>query len=115
MHIDFESVLDTVLVEDGIGMEVHESFEQVQNLRDKLNYNRTISVLSRHWKLERKSYFLDSCLISQQRFDIKGRLSQEIYRRQLDGQEYVCQRIYNKKGEFKVITRIGKLNKRDCN
>lgn len=105
---------DTVLVEGGWGMEIHYNFGQEQHLRDQLYYNRTEVAFNKEWSKTQTRYYKDSCLVSRQNFDKKERLIGELYGRVQNGKSYVCQRTYNKKGEFKVTFVSGKIGGTAC-
>ena len=105
---------DTVLVEGGWGMEIHYNFGQEQHLRDQLYYNRTEVAFNKEWSKTQIRYYTDSCLVSRQNFDKKERLIGEVYGRVQNGKSYVCQRTYNKKGDFKVTFVSGKIGGTAC-
>ena len=105
---------DTVLVEGGWGMEIHYNFGQEQHLRDQLYYNRTEVAFNKEWSKTQIRYYTDSCLVSRQKFDKRERLIGEVYGRVQNGKSYVCQRTYNKKGDFKVTFVSGKIGGTAC-
>ena len=105
---------DTVLLEGGWGMEIHYNFSQGQHLRDQLYYNRTEVAFNKEWSKTQTRYYIDSCLVSRQNFDKKERLIGEVYGRVQNGKSYVCQRTYNKKGDFKVTFVSGKIGGTAC-
>jgi hypothetical protein len=105
---------DTVLVEGGWGMEIHYNFSQEQHLRDQLYYNRTEVAFNKGWSKTQIRFYTDSCLISRQNFDKRERLIGEVYGRVQNGKFYVCQRTYNKKGDFTVTFVSGKMGGTAC-